>query len=167
MIILLDGSKGAGKSTTSHLLLNSLENAVYLSLDEVRRTLSVEPIRDIRIRNQEAFEIVVKETKKEIEEGKNLIIDCGLSEARQSLFEKIASDTHTPLYKFFLKAPYEVQLQRVKERDAIKGKTSTDIQRFDEVHTHIHSKKLDGFTIVETDTLTPQEVVSFILKTIT
>lgn len=151
MIILLDGSKGAGKSTTAQFLLDHLENPVYLSIDEVRRGFSPDHTKDIREKNKEAFEIIILKTVEGIESNRNVIIDCGLSTERLTRLEEIATKRNISLHKFFLKASYEIQLNRVRERDRAKGKEDTDVKRFDEIHKHIHSKNLSEFVVIETD----------------
>ena len=167
MIILLDGSKGAGKSTIAGILLDKIENSIYLSIDDIRRTFPTNPQRDIRQKNKEAFEIIITETKKSLLNKMNVIVDCGVSEERAERFEKISKQTGAPLHKFFLKATYETQLGRVKERDKAKGKESTNVERFDEIYNYFNKKNLDDYIVLETDKIDVGDVVEVILKTIT
>jgi len=166
MIILLDGSKGAGKSTIAAILMEQIENSLYLSSDEIRRTFPAEPKRDIREKNKEAFEIIITKTIEGLKNKMNVIVDCGVSEERALRFEKISREMDTPLYKFFLKAKYETQLDRVKERDKSKGKESTNVERFDEIYHYFNKKNLDDYVVLETDVLDTRQVVETILKTI-
>ena len=69
------------------------------------------------------------------------------------------------MYKFFIKAPYETLLSRVRSRDKAKSK-ETDINRFDEVHNIVNSKEFDEFKIIETDKSDIREVADTILKII-
>ena len=57
MIILLDGSKGAGKSTTAKLLCSVLNNSVLLSLDTERSLLVNQEGRTIQKRNKSIMQI--------------------------------------------------------------------------------------------------------------
>lgn len=160
-IILLDGSKGAGKTTAGEILLQRLPDVVYLSVDIERRALPHSD-RHITERNKEAFEKIVEKGAQYLDEGKNLIIDCGLIDERIARIETLAREKNARVYKFLLKASYETQLDRVRSRDNAKGK-ETDEARFAEVHGVIHSKEFDDFTIIDTDQLNPTEVADKIL----
>ena len=166
MIILLSGSKGAGKSTAANILLPKISNAVYLSIDEVRRSLPADSNKDILEKNKEAFEIMIAKTKLALHEQMNVVVDCGVSEERAARFEAIAKETETPLHKFFLRASYETQLERVRDRDKAKGRESTDVVRFDEIYHYFSKNSLDGYVVLETDKLDEQQVVETILATI-
>ena len=164
MIILLDGSKGAGKSTTAKILCEHLKDSVYLGIDAERRALS-EQEGTITERNQRAFQKILEKTELYLKEKRTIIIDCGLIEERIPQIEKLAAADGSSVYKFLLKASYETQLARVRERDKARGKT-TDEGRFAEVHSLVHAKSLEGFTVIETDVLSPQEIADTILEKI-
>ncbi len=165
MIILLDGSKGAGKSTTAKLLCSVLNNSVLLSLDTERSLLVNQEGRTIQERNKEAFEVLLKKCASLVDENKNIIIDCGLIAERVPQVEDVANTNHIPIYKFLLQAPYDVQLGRVRERDTLKGK-KTDEDRFEKVHRSLHGKSFEDFIIIDTDKNSPREVTEIILKNI-
>lgn len=161
MIILLDGSKGAGKTTVGEILVQRLKDAVFLSLDNERRALK-DQYRPRAERNKEAFENAMKKCNDYLDKGINPIVDCGLTEERIPQIEALAAEKGTKVYKFLLKASYETQLNRVRSRDSAKGK-ETDEERFAEVHTIVHEKDFDDFTIIDTDQLNPTEVADKIL----
>lgn len=164
MIIILDGSKGAGKSTASDLLCTKLENLVPLSLDNERHALNDQG-GTLEERNIKAFISLLDNCRSSVRESKNVVIDCGLVAGRLLQFESLAKEEGARLYRFLLTASYEAQLERVKARDVLKGK-ETDKERFDKVHKVIHDKPLDGAVVIETDKNTPEEVVGIILETI-
>ena len=161
MLILLDGSKGAGKTSTSNILLENLKNAIYLGLDAERRKLPVEN-KTRKELNREAFVIILNKVEENLINGKNVIVDCGLTTERVSNFEIITQNTKAKLYKFFLKADKDTLLTRVQNRDLASNR-ATNIERFNEVYNIIHSKEFDGFEIIETDKLSIEEVASAIL----
>jgi thymidylate kinase len=163
MIIILDGSKGAGKSTTAKLLCDKLSNSISLSLDSERALLLNQEGKTIQERNKEAFEVLLNKCISLADENKNIIIDCGLTAERVPIIEKLARDKSVHLYKFLLKASYDTQLKRVRERDALKGK-ETDEDRFKKVHDSLYSKSFENFITIETDKNNPEEVVDIILK---
>lgn len=164
MIILLDGSKGAGKTSTSEILLQNLENTIYLGIDKERRKLPIEN-KSRRELNKEAFEIILIKAKEALLDGKNIIIDCGLIPERIIKFENISKTTNVKLYKFFLKARKDTLLDRVRARDKVSNK-DTNIERFNEVYDIIHSKPFNGFNIIETDKLKIGEIADIILNVI-
>jgi len=163
-IIILDGAKGAGKSSVGEILTQTLDKAVYLSLDNERRSLKSQE-QNITERNKEAFENIVDKTRKSIFSENNIIIDCGLTKERLLTLENIASENNAKLYKFFLKAEHATLLNRVRNRDRSRGK-NTDVERFNEVHQIIHDKELNGFHIIETDKLDLSKVADVIIKVV-
>jgi predicted kinase len=164
MIILLDGSKGAGKTTVGEILVQHLKDTVFLSLDVERRALKDQD-RPRSERNKEAFTNVMTKSGQYLDKGSNLIIDCGLIEERIARIDALAAEKGTHVYKFLLKASYETQLERVRSRDSAKG-NETDVARFAEVHGIVHAKDFDGFTIIDTDQLSPEQVADEILKAV-
>lgn len=164
-VILLDGSKGAGKTTAGKILTQRLKDTMSLSIDNERRAL---PRSDKHIteRNKEAFEKIMEKGSQYLDQGTSLVIDCGLIDERIARIEALAAEKGSRVYKFLLRAQYETQLDRVRSRDSAKGK-ETDEERFAEVHTIVHAKKFDDFTVIDTDQLTPDEVADKIIALIT
>ncbi len=163
-LILLDGAKGAGKSSVGEILTQRLDNAVYLSLDNERRSLKNKEKNRTEL-NKEAFENIIYKTKRLLSSKNNIIIDCGLTKERLIRLESFASETGVNLYKFFLKADHDILLNRVRYRDNSRGK-STDVERFNEVHKIVHDKELDSFYIIETNQIDLKKVASMIITTI-
>src|ERR1700730_2992594 len=102
MIILLDGSKGAGKTSIGTLLVKEMYDVSMLSLDIERRALPNKEKSRTEL-NREAFEIIIEKAKKLLEESHNIVVDCGLLEERIKRFEDLSREKSTKLYKFFLK----------------------------------------------------------------
>jgi predicted kinase len=162
MIIVLDGSKGAGKSSVSEILLQKIENVAFLSFDNERKLL---PVRDKMTSgvHTEPFENIIKKAREFLKSGKNLVIDCGLTKGRVLELEQMALDFNTKLYKFLLKASYETLLGRVVSRDQAKGQ-ETNLERFKEVHDIVYLKEFKDFNIIETDELKIEEVAGKVLS---
>lgn len=160
MIIVLDGSKGAGKTSVSKFLINEVRNVFFLSYDEERKlfphTYGTPGI------HQEPFDSIIKKATEQLKSGMNLIIDCGLTKERVSALEKIANDYNSKLHKFFLKGSYNTLFNRVSMRDKPKG-GEINVKRFEEVYRIVNSKELNDFHVIETDNLTIEEVVGRIL----
>lgn len=162
MIILLDGSKGAGKTSVSKILTERLDDLRPLSLDIERRALPNQDKSRTEL-NKEAFEMITHKARQLLEDGHNIVVDCGLLKERIDFFEQLSHATETKLYKFFLKASRETLLNRVRSRDAVYG-NETNVERFDEVFKIVHDKDFDDFTVIETDALSVEEVAAGIIK---
>ena len=161
MLILLDGSKGAGKSSTSDILVQKLDNTVSIGFDKERKALANQD----RVRkelNKEASEKIVTKSEESLLSGKNVIVDCGLTDERIIIFEDMARRANTGIYKFFLKAPKHILLERVRERDKSKNK-ETDVERFNQVFDIVHSKEFKDFHIIETENVDSEEVANKVL----
>ena len=146
-LILLDGPKGAGKTTLGKILERNLK-CIFLSLDLEKNLISN---NEARTRDQlfaEAFEILLRKSEKLITQGNNLVIDCGITEKRIIGFEKLSKKVGIELKRYFLKASYNILIDRVRLRDQLKGKT-TDEKRFKEVYNLIRSKDLGKFHIID------------------
>ena len=67
--------------------------------------------------NNIAYKKLLDQAKKSAEAGKNIIIDCGMIEEKLKALEMFAENNTIKLHKYFLEAPYDILMQRVKERD--------------------------------------------------
>jgi predicted kinase len=164
MIILLDGSKGAGKTSVATLLTKKIKNSSILSLDIERRALPDKEKSRTEL-NKEAFEILVEKAMTLLSETHTIIVDCGLIPERIKRFEELSRETHIKLYKFFLKASHNTLLDRVRSRDRTRGGT-TNVERFEEVFKIVHDKEFKDFIVIETDVLGVEDVTKTIIKAI-
>jgi predicted kinase len=162
MIILLDGSKGAGKTSVGALLIKELNDAFILSLDIERRALPDKAKSRTEL-NKKAFEIIMKKAITLLSEGHGIVVDCGLTNERVQGFEELSRETHTKLYKFFLKASHDTLLERVRSRDRAGG-GNTDVERFEDVYKIVHDKDFKDYITIETDALSVEQVAKTIIK---
>ncbi len=162
MLIVLDGPKGAGKSSVGKILIGKLTNAVSLSLDEEKSLLENQN-QDRSELFREAFENTIQKARKLLEEGGSVIVDCGVTPERLLKLDQLALDTGSKFYKFLLKASRDTLLSRVRLRDSAKNK-KTDVERFDEVFDLIHGKEFEGFHIIQTDKIDLESVADSIIK---
>ena len=158
-LILLDGPKGSGKTTLSELLKNNLSNTEFFSLDHERKLL--DRTASIDNDNKRAFQIITDKLRNVFEQKKNAVIDSGISQERLKILEKISEQYSVKLYKFSLIAPYDVLHSRVKERDESRGK-NFDKERFDYTFNAQQSKSFDGFSIIDSSKLSPQEMFEIV-----
>ena len=160
-LILIDGPKGSGKSTLSNLLKNRLQDTEYFSLDTERGLLK--RTGSIENDNKAAFQNMVEKSKAAFALDKRVVIDSGLSAERIAILENLSRDCNVQFHKFSLIAPYDILHSRVRERDENRGK-DFDKNRFDYTLQAQQSKSFDGFTIIDSDKLSPQEILEVVLK---
>jgi|GEM_PF-1007618 len=160
-IIVLDGPKGSGKTTISAEIKKQLSNIQYLSLDELRR--SIPKAKATADFNQQAFGMLLEEVTKKYEEGSNIIIDCGLVEQKLQDLEVVVKALGAKLYKYSLVAPFEVLLERVKQRDIQNGK-ETDEKRFTYLYDVLQAKAFTGYTVFDTHKLSLDDIVEQIIR---
>ena len=163
-LILLDGPKGAGKSTLSALLEINLSHTKFFGIDKERNLLKrTDSIKDD---NDRAFQAILEKLKNVFKQGKNAVIDCGVTERRLGMLEAIVKEYDLVFYKFSLTAPYNVLRSRVEERANIRGK-KFNLERFDVIHKALQSKSFDDFCMLDSNKLSPQEMVKVVCSKLT
>jgi predicted kinase len=163
LLILIDGPKGSGKSTLSEFLKRKLSNTEFLSLDAERKLLTRTDSRDDD--NRRAFQVIIKKLINTFQQKRNAVIDMGISEERVQELEKITNQHAVQMQKFSLIAPYDVLHSRVKERDTARGKVF-EKNRFEYTLQVNQSKSFTGFTILDSDRLSPQDMCDKVMETI-
>ena len=163
-LLLLDGPKGAGKSTLSGLLEENLSNTEFFGIDKERNLLK--RTASIKDDNERAFQAILEKLKAVFGQGKNAVIDCGVTERRLGMLEVIVKEYDLVFYKFSLTAPYNVLRSRVEERAKIKGK-KFGLERFDVVYKALQAKSFDGFCMLDSNKMTPQEMFEVVYSKIT
>lgn len=162
-LILIDGQKGSGKSTLSELLKQKLSNTEFFSLDVERKQLT--RTDSIDNDNKRAFKLITEKLKDMFEQDRNAVLDMGISEVRLKVLETISSQHLVQLYKFSLTAPYDILHSRVKDRDKSRGKDFNK-NRFDYTINVQQSKSFTGFTILDSDKLSPEEICERVVMTV-
>ncbi len=163
-LILFDGPKGAGKTTIRKLLTVRLPSVVFLNLDRIRVQIQ-RPNESIPDANARATEVLSKEIAVALDAGQTVFVDSGLTENRLRTLEAIGRERSIPILKYQLIAPVEILLDRVRTRDAEKGKPTNEA-RFKETYTLQQAKSTDGFTVFDTSILSAEEVAESIAKDI-
>ena len=153
-VILLDGPKGSWKSSISLALKNRTSDSIFLSLDLIRRGMNLKATNE---NNKIAYKSLLEQTEQAVEEWKNVIIDCGMIEEKLKALEMTAKNININIYKYFLEAPYDILLQRVKDRD-IKEWKITDEDRFKYTYEMVKSKQFINYTTFDTSKLCTEEI---------
>lgn len=159
-LLALDGSKGAGKSTTSEHILKSHPKAIGISLDFVRKDIGIEGTSFGK--NKIAFEEVKSRIAHALEDGKCVLLDCGLDDYRIASIKQLADKYDADTMFVFLTAPYEVLVERVRARDVTKGK-ELNLQRFDEVYKIVMHKDFSQYLVLDTSMLSVTQIAQKIM----
>ena len=131
------------------------------SIDKERNSLKrTDSIKDD---NERAFQAILEKLKDVFKQGKNAVVDCGVTERRLGVLETIVKEYNVVFYKFSLTAPYNVLRSRVEERAKAKGK-KFDLERFDVIHKALNAKSFDDFYMLDSDKLSPQEMFEIVRR---
>lgn len=163
-LVLIDGPKGAGKSTLSELLRNSLTHTEFFSIDKERKLIEKTGDRDTD--NKKAFVSIVEKLANVFKHNENAVVDSAVFDDRLAMLEDISNRYGVSLYKFSLTASPETLHIRVKEREEAKGKRF-DSERFYHTLKVVQNKSLEGFHVLDTDRLSAQEIFNSVLSKIT
>lgn len=160
-LVVLDGPKGVGKSTTTAALRKLVPDMVDISLDFVRRDIGIEGTSFEK--NKVAFEEVKVRVEQALAGEHAVILDCGLNDYRIAALNTVARMTHSGIIYFFLKAPYEILVARVAARDKAKARQFNK-HRFDEVYELVMDKDFSKFHVIDTSLYTATAVASQIYQ---
>lgn len=159
-LIILDGARGAGKSTVSGLLKDKLVNTAFVGLDLVRNLITKSQATDAY--NQIAYDVIFSMTESFLKNGVSIVMDSGLNEQRESLFRKLAEDAQVPVLSYSLSAPKEVLWERIQKRGQERGKMPNP-ERFEYTYAAQQSKDFHKFTMIDTTSTSPDAIVEKIL----
>jgi broad-specificity NMP kinase len=160
-IIVLDGAKGSGKSTTSKLLRDTLKDYAFLSMDTQRYAISGSITNDYY--NDLAFESMVALTRFYLSKNISVVIDSGLRNERLNILKILSEELTAKVILVYLSCPKEELWDRVKSRDEERGKISNK-ERFDYVYEVQQSKDFKNHIEIDTSENKPESVVRSIIS---
>lgn len=160
-VISIDGPKGSGKTTVANLLKKKLPNAVVLSLDEIRRAIpDAIPTEEF---NAPAFKTLLQRVIEAVDSQKDVIIDSDLTDERAQALKEAIRDAFGTWRPYALTASREVLLKRVKQRDQ-ELKRHTNHERFERAYERQQQKSFAGMTVLDTETISAEEIADAIVK---
>lgn len=162
-LIILDGARGAGKSTVSTILKEKMENTVFIGLDMIRNLITKSKATDDF--NTIAFDAIFSISDSFLSNGVNVVIDSGITKERDKKLKEIANRNDADIFMFYLSAPKEVLWERIQKRGE-ERKRMPDRERFDYTHSMQQAKDFSEFTEIDTTKFNPEEIVNFILSKI-
>lgn len=97
-LILLDGAKGAGKSTISNLLKDNLNNTAFIGLDLIRHLITKSKATDDF--NKIAFDIIFLMVNSFLSNGISVVVDSGINKERLNKLREISLNNKASIFMF-------------------------------------------------------------------
>lgn len=160
-LIILDGARGAGKSTVSSLLKEKMDNTIFVGLDMIRNLITKSKATDDF--NAIAFDAIFAITDSFLSNGVNVVIDSGITKERDKKFKDIAQIHKADIFMYYLSAPKETLWDRIQKRGQERGKMPNR-ERFDYTHGMQQSKDFSDFTEIDTTKNNPDKIAEKIYK---
>jgi thymidylate kinase len=152
-LILLDGAKGAGKSSVCDLLQPKLPNTFFTGYKQKPKEEDDLVMMDVATR----------QLREHLNAGENVVIHNHLTEKRLQAFSQLGEECGAVVLKYHLTAPVEVLLRRLRQRDTSMGR-ETDEKRFHAVHRTQQAKDFSGFKSFDTTILSSEDIAESILQ---
>ncbi len=162
-LILLDGARGAGKSSVSVILKEKMENTVFVGLDMIRNLITKSKATDDF--NAIAFDAIFSITDSFLSNNINIVIDSGITKERDKKLKDIAIKHNADVFMFYLSAPKEVLWERIQKRGEERN-MMPNRERFDYTYSMQQSKDFSEYTEIDTTKLNPKEISDLILTKI-
>lgn len=162
-LIILDGARGAGKSTVSAILKEKMENTVFVGLDMIRNLVTKSKATDDF--NAIAFDVIFSVTDSFLSNDVNIVIDSGITKERDKKLKDIVIKHNADIYMFYLSAPKEVLWERIQKRGEERNRMPNR-ERFDYTYSMQQAKDFSEFTEIDTTKFNPEQITDLILSKI-
>jgi adenylate kinase family enzyme len=158
MIILINGTVNAGKSTVSKLLAKELPNTAFIEVDVLREMIDWMPLTEsIPVNLENALSI----TKNFVKRNLNVVIAYPLSQKNYDYITENLSDLDIKIYVFTLSPKIEKALNNRGTREL----TDWEINRIHQQYERGINNPSFG-EIIDNSDLIPEETVKVILKSL-
>jgi thymidylate kinase len=154
-LIILDGARGAGKSTVSNLLKEKMENTAFVGLDLVRNLITKSKATDEY--NVIAFDVIFSLTESFLSNGVSIVIDSGITKERDKKLKEIVTKCNVPFFMYYLSAPKDVLWERIQKRGEERNKMPNR-ERFDYTYEMQQSKDFSAFVEIDTTKNSPEKI---------
>ena len=160
MIIIINGSRNSGKTTTSKLLAEKLGNTANIEIDTFQYFLT--PFLNLEDTLSINLENAVLVTQNLVRKGFNVILNYCLRSQDYDYLIKSLQDTGTKIYAFTLKPDLNVALSN---RTGTRELSENDIKRIQDQYNpdSIHALAEAGIEI-NTKNKSSEQVVGLILE---
>lgn len=161
-IIIIDGPMGSGKTTVSKMLHLQIPRSALLCWDELK-WMSNDLVNNPSDKNL-IKEIRIDMTKKFLKNNYTVIVEGGFGKpGRLKSYQVLARRNNTRFIHFFFTAPEHLLLKRAAARPkpAVEKKKITKAQITQNIKNHPDA---EDAIVINTEKLTPQQIVQKILK---
>jgi len=156
MVIFLNGSINAGKSTVARLLADKLQRCALLEIDAVREMIAWMPLEESIPVNLENAEALIRNF---VGKGLHVVVPYPLSRKNYDYMAEKLKDLNTKIYVFTLAPSLE------KAQSDTEGRKLTDWERERIAHHYaIGIPRPDFGTTIDTTHQTPEETAEHILS---
>ncbi|HLC55721.1 MAG TPA: AAA family ATPase [Candidatus Nanoarchaeia archaeon] len=163
-LIIIDGTIGAGKSTTANLLHKKLNGTALISLDKIKHFISgvkIDDFEKIRL----ASEIGSIITKEYLKRRINVIVEKSFTQERYVKdFLKMINKKGINILIYQIDAPFETRKLRVKQRTALKGGTKISLSKLKRNTLHFQNLRYKKAKIFDSNKMGPMQIVNKILQ---
>ena len=162
--IIIDGPMGAGKSTVAALLHHKLKRTAMVGNDRIKWFVS--DYNRSKKDTDVTRKVLLAMCEEYLRNGVSILMPQGFLHSKAlKLFTGLAKKMHCDLHLYRLQAPRHLLLKRILERGkAAEARThipKTRILR----NLRLHAKhEYEGATLIDTSTMTPQQVANLIIK---
>ncbi len=160
-VLVLCGSKGAGKTTLSNALATKLPGVAFFGLVDIRRMMShVEAGNEA---NAIAWEVIPGMVEGFLSGGVSVVINDGMNPVRFKVIQEIAQKYGADIFVYTLQAPRDILWNRVRERDVKWDKVASK-ERFDYVYDLVEQNFIEGSQILDSESESAEELARVVLR---
>jgi cytidylate kinase len=164
LLIIIDGLNGAGKTTVAKLLGSKLKRTALISYDRTKRLITDFTPND---EYHALTNYVVRAMAKEyFDHDISVIIESYIPTVEiAKRYTDLAKRKDVKMYYYQLEAPLDVRFQRIQQRPLAEGaKKKMTVKHVKRNDTFYLENKFGKAKVIETNNLTPEQIVKIILK---
>lgn len=171
-LIFIDGPMGSGKTTTSKLLNQRLPDTARVAMPDIKRLVpNYKENKDTLVVLRDVMSAMVDTYLKH---GVSVIVELVTRSEGVLMLKHIAEKHNAKFYAYRLIAPKDSRLQRVHERTKVmmdvaelpQTKIDELSDYFEPNHQFYTDNPTDVVEFIDTEKLSPEEVVEVIIKKI-
>ncbi len=163
-LILLDGPMGVGKTTTANLLHTKLKKTAHLGYDYTKPFVS--NFDEISGSDPMNRNVVAAMANEYLKHGINILLEEIMSADEVEVYRKMAEKYKADFWLYQLNAPETLLHKRVKTRTKKLKKSRIPTKRIEKIRKEYLKNKYPSAHLFDSDKLSSEEIVTYILKDI-